>query len=249
MHKLLFGQYTHRDSFIHSLDPRVKILSLVIFSILVAITKSLPAAILFSALALLLVAAAQLKWMAVLRSMKPFAYFFALILFMYLVFTPERIDEGVRTVWRFVMFIVLALLLSATTPLNALIYGLEKLLYPLKWIKVSSRTVSLLITLTIRFIPVLFLQAKALHDARIARLGSMKSPKHVVLFFQTLLDRMLRSASTVSDAILARGYTNERRSSYLSLRLGKRDYLAGALVIVFCALVLFLSPGEISFAH
>ena len=237
MHKLLFGQYTHRDSFIHSLDPRVKIPSLVALSMLVALSKSLPAVILFSALAILLVAVAQLKWMAVLKSMKPFAYFFALILIMYLVFTPDRMAEGLRTIWRFVMFVVLALILTATTPLNALILGLEKLLYPLKFIKVSSRTVSLLITLTIRFIPVLFMQAKALHDARLARLGSMKSPKQIVLFFQTLLDRMLRSASTVSDAILARGYSNERRSSFLSLRLEGRDYAAGVLVLFFGLLI------------
>ncbi len=240
MHKLLFGQYVPGDSILHGLDSRTKILSLILLSTFVILSTSLPAILFFTAAILALVHSMRLRLAYVLRGIKPFLPIFAMILAMYLLFSPDKIQEGLRAIWRFGMFILLSMLLTASTQLSALVLGLEKLLWPMSRVGISPRTISLLITLTVRFIPVLFMQAKSLHDARIARLGSLRSPRQIALFFGTLLEKMLRSASTVSDAILARGYADERRSSYLSLRFRKKDYAAAAFVVLFGFFVLLL---------
>ena len=159
---------------------------------------------------------------------------------MYIFFSADKLDQGILTIWRFILFITIASILTFTTTITGMVTAIEKLIKPLKIIKINPRTVALLIALTIRFIPALFLYADRIKDARLARLGNLKSIKHIKLFFLPLLERVFKSASNLSDAMLSRNYAEKRISYFNIIKLKYYDYLSSILLIIFVVFVLMV---------
>ena len=236
--KLTFGQYAHKDSIIHKLDPRIKILAVVLLSATAFLLETYYKFTIFSLFVFLLVMLAKINFPSLFRNLRPFFFVFAFILFMYLFFSRNQLDQGIRTIWKFVLLIIIASVLTFTTTITSMITAIEKLSYPLKLIKASPRTIALLIALTIRFVPALFLYADRIKDARLARLGSLKSPKHIKLLFLPLLDRIFKSASTLSDAMVSRSYT-ERRTDYFNIiKLRYYDYVSFGFLLIILFFIL-----------
>jgi energy-coupling factor transport system permease protein len=157
---------------------------------------------------------------------------------MYVFFSRNELDQGILTIWRFILFISIASILTFTTTMTHMVTAIEKLIKPLKLFKINPRTIALLIALTIRFIPALFLYADRIKDARLARLGNLKSIEHIKLFFLPLLERVFKSASNLSDAMISRNYTEKRMSYFNIIKLKYYDYLSSILLIIFVVFVL-----------
>ena len=149
--KLAFGQYTHKNSIMHSLDPRIKIISVIILSFAAFLIDSYPRMIIFSIFILLLTILSELKLSVLLRSLKPFFFIFLFILLMYILFSRNELANGILAIWKFVLLISIASVLTFTTTITNLITAIEKLLKPLEMIRINTRNFSLMIALTIRF--------------------------------------------------------------------------------------------------
>ena len=233
LRKLVFGQYAHKNTIVHKLDPRIKILSVIILSAFVFFIMDYQKTLVFSILILSIAVISKISFSSLIRSLKPFSYIILFILLMYILFSRNEIHKGILSIWRFLLFITIALILTFTTTVTSMVTAIEKLLAPLKSLKINPKTIALLISLTIRFIPSLFLYAERIKDARLARLGSLKNPRHIKLLFLPLLDRIFKSASTLSDAMLARGYSPKRASYFNVIELRPYDYVSlGALIII-----------------
>ncbi|MBI2523066.1 energy-coupling factor transporter transmembrane protein EcfT [Candidatus Woesearchaeota archaeon] len=238
--KLTFGQYAHKDSITHKLDPRIKILAVILLSATAFLLETYYKFAIFSLFVFLLIMLSKINFSSLIRNLRPFFFIFAFILMMYILFSRNELDKGIQAIWKFVLLIIIASILTFTTTITNLVTGIEKLSAPLKLIKINSRTIALLIALTIRFVPALFLYAERIKDARLARLGSLKSPKHVKLLFLPLLDRIFKSASTLSDAMLARNYTEKRISYFSAIGLKNYDYISFTVLLAFIFLVLLM---------
>ena len=238
--KLTFGQYNYKKSIIHKLDPRIKILSVIALSSLAFLTKSYYKFAIFTLFIFLLIILSRLNFSSLLRNLRPFFFVFLFILLMYLLFSRNELSQGVLTIWRFILFITIASILTFTTTITDMVTAIEKLLKPLKIFKVNPRTLSLLIALTIRFIPALFLYADRIKDARLARLGNLKSIKHLKLLFLPLLERVFKSASNLSDAMLSRLYQEKRISYFNVIKLKYYDYLSSFVLIIFIFFMLMI---------
>ena len=238
--KLTFGQYAHKDSIIHKLDPRIKILAVIALSAAAFLLETYYKFAMLSLFVLLLIILSKINFSSLIRNLRPFFFIFVFILLMYIFFSRNQLDQGIRTIWKFVLFIIIASVLTFTTTITNLVTAIEKLSAPLKLIKINPRTIALLIALTIRFVPALFLYADRIKDARLARLGSLKSPKHIKLFFLPLLDGIFKSASTLSDAMLARSYTEKRISYFNIIRLKYYDYIFFTVLLAFILLILLI---------
>ena len=236
--KLTFGQYAHKDSIIHKLDPRIKILAVIALSAAAFLLETYYKFAMFSLFVLLLIILSKINFSSLIRNLRPFFFIFVFILLMYIFFSRNQLDQGIRTIWKFVLFIIIASVLTFTTTITNLVTAIEKLSAPLKLIKINPRTIALLIALTIRFVPALFLYADRIKDARLARLGSLKSPKHIKLLFLPLLDRIFKSASTLSDAMVSRGYTEKRISYFNIIRLKYYDYFSFIILLIFIFFIL-----------
>ncbi len=238
--KLTFGQYTYKNSIIHKLDPRVKILSVILLSIVAFLTNSYFKIIVFTFFIFLIVLISKINIYSVIRNLRPFFFIFLFILMMYFIFSRNELYQGILTIWKFILFVIIASILTFTTTITNMVTAIEKLLRPLKIIKINPRTLSLLIALTIRFLPALFLYADRINDARLSRLGNIKNPKHIKLLFLPLIERVFRSASNLSDAMLSRNYSPERTSYFNIIKLEYYDYVSLILLLAFTFLILVL---------
>ena len=238
--KLTFGQYAHKDSIIHKLDPRIKILAVIALSATAFLLEMYYKFAIFSLFIFLLILLSKINFSSLFRNLRPFFFIFIFILLMYILFSRNELDKGIQTIWKFVLFIIIASILTFTTTITNMVTAIEKLLVPLKLIRVNPRIIALLIALTIRFIPSLFLYADRLKDARFARLGSLRNPKHIKLLFLPLLDMLFRSASALSDAMLARNYTEKRISYFNIIKLKYFDYVSFVILAMFIFFILIL---------
>ncbi len=234
--KLSFGQYKFRKSLMHKLSPHLKIIYVIILSILVFAVRDLPGILFFSVFILIMVALAKLDFKDLARNMQPFYSIFIFILLMYIIFSPAQLKQGFIAIWRFLMLIIISLLLTFTTAISNIAAAIEKLSKPLKIFNINPRNLAIMISITIRFVPVMFINLEKLKEAMLARLANFKKLKYIKLIMLVLLGRMFKSASSLSDAMHSRMY-NENAESRKMMKLGKYDYMS---IVIVALLVLVI---------
>lgn len=206
MRNNLFGQYGYKDTIIHRLEPRIKILLVVFISIFLFLLKSYSSFILISIFIILLIILSKIKLFNILRNLRPFLFFFVFIFLMYFLFSKNELAKGIITIWRFTLLIIIASILTFSTTISQLVYAIEKLFMPLKLIKISPRNIAVMVSATIRFIPLLFLEANKIRDAQKSRGANLKKFKHISGFVVALLRKTFDKASNLADAMESRCY-------------------------------------------
>jgi len=247
------GQYLPKESAVHRLDPRIKILSIVVLSVMVLKARGLEPAL----LSLFLAAAAfagGVKLRHVIDALRPLAVFL-LILFSLHVFltsgtpllnippgisiTREGLQLGILTTWRFAALVTGASILTLTTTPSELVSGLERLLRPFNRIGLPSHDIAVMISLALRFVPTLLDELGRLRKAQLARgaefskgsiTGRVKASSSLVI---PLALGSVRRAEELARAMEARGYERGPRTYLRELRLTPADYAAFAVVIIF----------------
>ena len=196
----MLGLYIDRDSPIHALAPGVKMAALALGALgLIAVDNpGLLGAIL--AVVLGLFAVARLPVREVVAQLRP-------VLFLGLFFFAIHAllvswESGVVTVLRFVILVSLAVLITLTTRVSDMVEALEAALRPLRVLGVNPAKISLMISLAIRFVPLLADLVREIQAAQRSR-GLERSVTAVAV---PLIVKTLRMASVLTDAIEARGY-------------------------------------------
>lgn len=262
---ILFGQFIEKDSLIHRLDPRTKLLGMVGVMLSLLVLQNWGDYAAATAFVLLVIGLSHISLLTYLRTLKPV---WLIIMFTWIynaIFTPgtttlwswsfisltaEGIVTGTTVVWRIGLMILLASILTLTTKPLALAQGLEKLLSPLSRLHVPVEQISLMVVIAIRFIPTIMEELERIMLAQRARgydISALNLPKRllayipiVVPLFMTTIQR----AEQLSLAIEARAYGNGKgRSSYRVLRLTTTDYGAGGCTLGFIFVLFLLSGG------
>lgn len=194
------GLYVHRATPLHRLAPAPKVAVLLgagIGAFMVDDPKWLLAAL---AAVIALYAVARVPLIDTARQLRPLALLMAIIFLVHGYFTSWTL--GLVVVLRFAVLLSLALLVSFTTRVSEMIDSLERGLRPLTVIGVNPAKVSLALSLSLRFIPLLCEMTREIREAQRAR-GLERS---VVALAVPLLVKTLRMAGDISDAIDARCY-------------------------------------------
>lgn len=240
MKNKLFGFYASKNTLIHNLDPRIKIISVALFSLVLFFTESHYSFIAMTLFVLLLALVSKIGITRIKASIKPFMFFFAFILLMYLLFSNERFEEGLIVVWRFALLLILAAVLTFSTSPSQIVYALEKMLAPLKIIGLNPRDLSVMLSATIRFIPLLFVESEKILDAQKSRGASLKQFRHLSGFLNQLILRVFKRAVNIADAMVSRCYNETENTHFLQLKATKSDYVAFLLGFAFMAFLLTL---------
>ena len=196
----MLGLYIHRDSVIHDLAPGVKMLVLALSAVaLIAVDDwRVLGAILAAVLALF--AVARLPAREVAAQLRPVLF---LGLFFFVIhWLLVSWQSGLVTVLRFTILVSLAVLITLTTRISDMVDALESGLRPLRVLGVNPAKVSLMISLAIRFVPLLIDLVREIQAAQRSR-GLERSVTAVAV---PLIVKTLRMASVLTDAIDARGY-------------------------------------------
>lgn len=232
MVKNLFGQYKYKNSLVHRLDARLKLLYLLSLSALIFLINDAIKIVIFSFFIGIIILLSKIRFNELIKGLKPFFFIFVFILVMYLTFSRNKLEQGLIAIWRFLMLIIISFNLTFTTTTSNLISAVQSLLKPLKFFNIKPRNIATMISIAIRFVPVMFLNLERLKEAMTARLANFRKFKHMKLIIVALLERMFKSASNLSDAMQARLY-NEDIEIHKTLKLSKLDFISLLFISVF----------------
>lgn len=254
-----FGQYYPAESFVHKLDPRTKLLMVIAYIVGVFLVKDLwgfiPVGVFL--LAAILVSRVPLK--SILKSLKAVLLIVILTAILNVLFYKEgqvlwswwRISitvEGLLTALRLALRLVLlvlgtTLLTLTTTPMN-LTDGMESLMKPLKYIRVPVHDIALIMSIALRFIPILMEEVDKIMLAQKARGAAFdngnifKRAKALLPILIPLFVSALRRAEELALALDARCYNaTPNRTKMKRLRFGYRDLIAALLTAVLIVLI------------
>jgi len=259
---ITLGQYIPGESLLHRLDPRTKLFVLMLFISTVFMsddTYSLVYALVF---VLLTVKLASLSILYLLKSVRLFFWLFAFTAIFHLFYTPgdslypfpfwglnitrQGLLYGVLVFLRLFLVIVAANLFTLTTSPHKLTASIEKILYPLKILGLKTEGIPLMISLVIRFIPILKIETEKIVNAHKVK-GvdfSSGSPlmkiRNVTNILGPLLMSIFRRSDDLAVAMMSRGYGGEcERGSLRELSFKGIDAAAFCVIIIFSGIMLF----------
>lgn len=195
-----FGTYFHRDTAIHRLPPGFKLAVLFAGGTALFFVSNLLLMIFALAVVLLLYGVARIPPSILLAQIRPALWIFVLI-FLFQLFTRDVVFASL-VVSRFIALLLLASLVTLTTPSSEMIEAIERRIGWLRIFGVNPAKVSLGFSLALRFIPVVAQITSEVREAQRAR-GLEWSVIAVAL---PVIIRTLRMADDVANAIDARGY-------------------------------------------
>ena len=258
---ITLGQYYPADSVIHKLDPRVKLFGTLIYIISLFVFKGLPAFILAAIFLVVLIKLSKVPFSYMVKGLKTivlimlFAAVFNLFLtpgtklvsFWIFTITYEGLKNAVVMMVRLIFLIIGTSLMTLTTTPNELTDGLEKALSPLKYIKVPVHEIAMMMSIALRFIPILIEETDKIMKAQMARGADFESgnliqkAKNMVPLLVPLFVSAFRRANDLAMAMEARCYRGgEGRTKMKPLHYQKRDRMAYLTLLVYLAAVIGL---------
>ena len=253
---ITLGQYFPGNTPAHKLDPRTKILLVVLYIVALFSAKGLLS---YGLLALTLAACVKISRVglkALVRGLKPVLFIILFTAVLNMFFTPGadlvrigflRIsDVGLRNAFQMVVRIMLLImgtfLMTYTTSPIALTDGLERLLNWMKKLRVPVHELAMMMSIALRFIPTLIEETDKIMSAQKARGadfesgGLLQKAKALVPILGPLFISAFRRADELATAMECRCYHGgEGRTRLHVLKYETRDYVAlilGAAVMI-----------------
>ncbi len=255
MRDITLGQYFPADSVIHRLDPRMKIVSLVAYIVLVFCTFNFYALgfMALSVLTIILLSRVPLKMY--LKSLKVIIVIVIITSLLNLFYgTGEPIFEWgiIKVTWagihnaifvcvRIVCLILLSSVLTFTTSPTDLTDALERLMKPLTFFHIKVHEIAMMMTIALRFVPTLLEETDKIMAAQKARGADMESGsifnriKALVPVLVPLFVSAFRRAYELAVAMECRCYQGgDGRTRMKQLHLSSRD--AGGMIFTVCVI-------------
>lgn len=263
LNDVTFGQYYPVQSFVHRLDPRLKLLLLIAYIVMIFVADSFYSLALCALLLIIAVIASRVPFGSVLRSVKGIIFLLLFTSVLNIFFhTGERLlwhwgiiniyEEGLifaafLMVRLFLLVMGSAILTLTTTPV-ALTDGFESLLFPLTLIKIPVHVLALIMSIALRFIPTLIDETNRIISAQKARGADFESGnifkriKAIIPVLIPLIISAFRRAEELGDAMDARCYSSDtKRTKYKKLRFGWRDAIGVLFAGILIAGVILLN--------
>ena len=255
------GQYFPGDTIVHRLDPRTKLILVVIYIVALFCAKSYVSYAVVAAFLILCMCLSRIRLGVIVKGLKPLLFVIVLTGLLNMFYTPGReifhfwiftiTWEGVRNaifmIARIVMLIFGTFLLTYTTSPIALTDAMELLMGPLKKLKVPVHELSMMMCIALRFIPTLISETDKIISAQKARGADFESgnllrrAKALIPILVPLFISAFRRADELAVAMESRCYHGgEGRTRMKQLHMARRDYLAMAFGLVLLAAVIVL---------
>ena len=259
---ITLGQFFPGNSPIHRLDPRTKLVMLLVYIVALFVAVSW---ISYAVMLMFLIAAVAISRIPpknIIRGMKPLVViliftgvlniFFTegshvLVSFWGLKITLEGLERAFFMVIRILMLITGTFLLTYTTSPIALTDGLESLLSPLKVIKLPVHELSMMMCIALRFIPTLIEETDKIMSAQKARGADFENGnliqrvKALVPILVPLFISAFRRADELATAMECRCYQGgDGRTKMKLLRYKAGDFKTYLLGILLLAAVIVL---------
>jgi len=265
---ITLGQYFPGNTVVHRLDPRAKLVLTLIYITTLFLARGLFGYALMLVVLMTCLTLSKIKPRAVLRGLKPILIIIMLTVilnvffirgetvvfeFRFIVVTQEGLIAAVFMAARLMMLIVGTFLLTYTTSPIALTDGLERMLNPLKKMRLPIHELAMMMSIALRFIPTLIEETDKIISAQKARGadfetgGLIKRARAIIPLIIPLFVSAFRRADELATAMESRCYHGgEGRTRMKVLKAAGRDYFAllcGAALVA--AIVLLRDTGGV----
>lgn len=259
---ITLGQYFPGNSPVHLLDPRTKLIMLVVYIVALFVASWwISYAVMFVFL-VMVIAISRIPLKSILRGMKPLLFILIFTGILNVFFTPgdnvlvsfwgiditlDGIERALLMMLRILMLITGTFLLTYTTSPISLTDGLESLLNPLKKLHLPVHELSMMMCIAMRFIPTLIEETDKIMAAQKARGADFESGKLIdrvkalVPILVPLFISAFRRADELATAMECRCYQGgDGRTKMKLLRYKLRDYKTFGIGILLLAAVITL---------
>ena len=253
---ITIGQYYSADSVIHSLDPRVKLFGVLLFIISLFTFGNIFSYCIATIILIVVITVSKIPFKYVIRGLKPLLILllFTTVLNLFttkgevlihiwkLSITKEGIFLAVHIFVRLMYLIIASSLLTLTTTPTRLTDAMEKVMRPLNKINVPVHEVAMMMSIALRFIPILVDETAKIMKAQSARCmdfehgNVIKRLKNLVPLLIPLFISAIRRANDLALAMEARCYQGgEGRTKMRELKYVKTDYIAYGFICMYFA--------------
>lgn len=261
---ITIGQYYPAKSLLHRLDPRVKLVSTLLYLISLFLFKSISGYLVATIFLVSIIRLSKVPLSYTVKGLKPIVMLLMITVLFNLFLTREGevlvhvwiftvTEGGLRTAVfmaiRLIYLIIGSSLMTFTTTPNELTDGLEDLLKPLSKLRVPVHEVAMMMSIALRFIPILLEETDKIMKAQIARGADLESgnmiqrARNMIPILVPLFVSAFRRANDLAMAMEARCYHGgEGRTKMKPLHYRGRDYVT--YVVVSCYVVAVFVIGR-----
>lgn len=251
---ITIGQFYPADSILHRLDPRVKFIGTFLFLISLFVADSFWGYALATVFLAAAIGLSKVPVKFMLKGLKPlFIILLITVLFNlflipgevlwsagFLKITREGVVQAVKIGIRLIYLVIGSSIMTLTTTPNQLTDGMEKILAPLNKIKVPVHEISMMMSIALRFIPILMEETDKIMKAQIARGADFESgniiqrAKSMVPLLVPLFISAFRRADDLAMAMEARCYHGgDNRTQMKPLVYHRKDYAAYVISVLY----------------
>lgn len=260
---ITIGQYFPFNSVIHRLDPRTKLLFTVVFIIMVFASNNFVSLFFNFLLSAVVIGLSKIPVKTVVKGLRPILLVVIITSVLQIAYVKTGIvlidvwkiqitSGGILTALfmalRISLLIVMSTMLTYTTSPTSLTNGLDKTFAPFKKIGLDFHTVTMIMTIALRFIPTLIEEVDKIMSAQKSRGASfdqgniMKRAKALIPLFIPLLFNSIRRAYELANAMTCRCYNGGvGKTTMNALKFSKRDYLSLAVMAISIVGVIVLN--------
>lgn len=258
---ITLGQYYQTESVIHRLDPRVKLAGTLLFIISLFFFRNYAGYLIALIFLATVIRLSHVPFRFMVKGMRAIAFLLLITVCFNLFLTPGEplvsfwkltiTREGLKTAFtmavRLTMLIIGSSVMTLTTTPNNLTDGMEKGMRPLKLLRVPVHEVAMIMSIALRFIPILLEETDKIMKAQMARGASfdegniIKKAKSLIPLLVPLFVSAFRRANDLAMAMEARCYCGgDGRTKMKPLRYQSMDYQAYVILILYLALLFVL---------
>lgn len=259
---ITIGQYYPAKSCLHALDPRVKLAGTMAFILSLFLFDGYIGYIVATLFLATVIKLSKVPFSFMVRGLKAVVMLlmFTVIFNLFLTRQGTEIfawkfihiyDEGIILAvtmgFRLILLIIGSSLMTLTTTPNQLTDGMEKLLAPFNKIHVPVHEIAMMMSIALRFIPILLEETDKIMKAQQARGADFESgnllarAKALIPILVPLFVSAFRIAQDLAMAMEARCYRGgQGRTRMHEMRFQRRDYIMMLLLILFLALTIFM---------
>lgn len=259
---ITLGRYYQSNSLIHRLDPRVKIFGMFIYLLFLFVSKNIYAYIFSGIFLATIIKISKIPLKFILRGLKTIFAILFISIFFNVFYTPghtvfefwifrityEGIEKALFMGIRFIFIIIVSSMLTFTTTPNSLTDALEKSLGFLKVIKIPVHEIALMMSIALRFIPILIEETDKIVKAQTARGAEFENgnliqrAKKMIPILIPLIVSSFKRASDLATAMDARCYRGgEYRTKMKPLKYSKNDIFAYVIIFIFAIIMIVIN--------
>ena len=238
---ITIGRYIYKNSLIHKIHPIIKIL-ITLFIITASLIFNYRKNLILILYAILLTFLTKIDIKQYLKNIYGLRYIIISILFINLLFNTP-IFNTINTIEKLIIIFMVSSILMYTTNINEINYAINRLLQPLKKLSLDIDNISLTLTISIKFISVIFEQFDIIFKAFKSRgykfNGSLKEKIYKIKnFISTLFYMILKKANDVSDVLEIRNYDLNKINRKIAKKIKIGEYLI--LIMHFFILIFII---------